>query len=397
MTKYNKITPEGMSDILFKNADAKRDIENKITCVFKKRGYGEVITPTLEFYDVFDNSENSLPQEKAYKLFDSKGRILVLRPDMTAPMLRVCATKLDQKYLPYKLFSKQQVFRCNEYLNAKSDEITQCGVEIIGAKGIKADIEVIVSAIKALEACGLNDFKIELGHIGFFKELAKLVFDSDEKIDTARQLIEKKNFAELDMWLEDFDKESSHIKALKRLPLLFGGVEVFDEASSLASSKAASEIIKFLRDIYDQLCSMGYSKYLFIDLGMVHSMNYYTGLIFRGFIEGYGDTVLSGGRYDNLGKNFGLDLSSTGFAISVDSILDVYIKYNNTLKQGKKVLIHYQQGCLDKANKLLSELSQSGIRAEISLFDNLEESKNYQQVNTIDEIYLVTVSDIKVI
>ena len=148
----------------------------------------------------------------------------------------------------------------------------------------------------------LQIFKIELGHIGFFKELAKLAFDTEEKIDLARQLIEKKNFAELDMWLENYDKDSSHIKALRRLPMLFGGVEVLDEAYSLAPNKAAADIIIFLRDIFDQLSTMGFSKYLFIDLGMVHSMNYYTGLIFRGFIEGYGDTVLSGGRYDNLGK-----------------------------------------------------------------------------------------------
>ena len=99
------------------------------------------------------------------------------------------------------------------------------------------------------------------------------------------------------------------------------------------------------------------------------------------------------------GKNFDLDLSCTGFAINVDSILGVYIKSDNVLKlkQGKKALIHYQENCLDNANKLLLKLTQEGLRAEISLFDNLEESKYYSEINNIDEIYLVTKSDITIL
>ena len=146
----NKITPVGMFDILPFDAAIKREIEEKLKATFTSRGFREIITPTLEFYDVFSASQ--LPQESMYNLFDPQGRILSLKPDVTAPLLRVCSTKLDPKQMPYRIWYSQQVFRRNKALNARRDETTQCGVEIVGAKGIRADAEAIVTAIKAFLA-----------------------------------------------------------------------------------------------------------------------------------------------------------------------------------------------------------------------------------------------------
>ena len=90
MNKYDRITPEGTRDALFAECTLRRQIENRLNGLFTARGYSEIITPTLEFYDVFNRDANPFPQEQMYKLTDAKGRLLVLRPDNTVPIARVC-------------------------------------------------------------------------------------------------------------------------------------------------------------------------------------------------------------------------------------------------------------------------------------------------------------------
>ena len=93
MRNYDLITPEGTKDLLFGECIIRRDIENTLLDLFKSRGYCEMITPGLEFFDVFNLNSQYFPQENLYKLTDSKGRLLVMRPDSTMPIARVVATR----------------------------------------------------------------------------------------------------------------------------------------------------------------------------------------------------------------------------------------------------------------------------------------------------------------
>jgi ATP phosphoribosyltransferase regulatory subunit len=80
--------PEGTCDQLFKECVALRDVQNIMTSLFKSHGFSEVVTPSLEFFDVFNGKASAMPQEMMYKLIDNKGRILVMRPDNTMPVAR---------------------------------------------------------------------------------------------------------------------------------------------------------------------------------------------------------------------------------------------------------------------------------------------------------------------
>ena len=167
---------------------------------------------------------------------------------------------------------------------------------------------------------------------------------------------------------------------------------MLNEARELAPNGEAADIIVYLKDIYDQLTALGYEKHLFIDLGLVHSIHYYTGLVFRGYLKGYGDVVLSGGRYDKLSQSFEKDLCSTGFAVYVDSILGVLLKNIDDIHVNPrpKALIHYEEGCIKQANLLLDELSKEGVRAQISLCDTQTESQTYAKIHGIETIYVVS-------
>lgn len=359
-------TPEGTKDRLFSECLERRQVQTALVELFRRRGYTEVITPEVEFYDLFVQSGNPIPQEAMLKIIDRSGKIMVMRPDCTAPIARVAATKLKGQVFPQRLYYDQTVFRSGQAHEGGSSEIAQCGVEMIGAVGMKADLEMVAMAVDALRACGLRRFHVELGHAGFFLSLATGLELWGSQQEKMRALIEGKNFAALNQMLDDY-QDSPACAALRRLPYLFGGVEVLDEAERLAGRNRA---VTYLRELYGELEAAGYGPYVRFDLGMVHQIDYYTGLVFRGYTEGAGEAVLSGGRYDNLVGAFGMDAQATGFAVDVDAVgacLEVETPKLETV-------IHYGPGQLARALAVVD--SRPAGSCELSPCRTLESTLN---------------------
>ena len=201
---YTINTPEGTRDRLFAECRERRQVQRALTALFARRGYAEVSTPEVEFYDLFLQSGSPLPQESMLKIIDRSGKIMVMRPDCTTPIARVAATKLKTLPLPQRLFYDQTVFRSGQAHKGGSSEIAQCGVELMGAAGQKADLEVVALAVDALRTCGVEDYHVELGHVGFFRDLAGRVDMPAAVIEQMRLLIEGKNFAALNDLLEPY-------------------------------------------------------------------------------------------------------------------------------------------------------------------------------------------------
>ena len=193
MPRYNLITPEGTRDYLLEEAAAIEKTEQTIHHLFESRGFSRVITPAIEFLDVYNENGHSIPVEYMYKLTDYKGRLMVIRPDSTMPIARLCATRLRDEALPLRLYYSQSVYAQNRVLAGRRDEVKQSGVELIGAAGLRADLEMVSLAADVLHACHLNSFRIEIGHIGIFNALADaLSIDEDER-EQIRLYIESKN------------------------------------------------------------------------------------------------------------------------------------------------------------------------------------------------------------
>ena len=358
-------TPEGTRDRLFAECRARRRARQALTELFQSRGYGEVSTPEVEFYDLFLQSGSPLPQEAMLKIIDRGGRIMVMRPDCTTPIARVAATKLKSLPLPQRLYYDQTVFRSGDAHRGGSSEIAQCGVELIGAAGAKADLEMVALAVDALRACGLTGFHVELGHAGFFKDLAARMEMDEDEVERMRALIEGKNFAALNDLLEPYGDRPA-CKALRRLSRLFGGVEVLDEAEALAGSHPA---LTYLRDLYRELEAAGYGTWIRFDLGLVHQIDYYTGVVFRGYADGAGNAVLSGGRYDGLTAAFGRSAPATGFAVDADAVAGCLPPEESPRLE---LLVHFEAGQLSWALSALE--GAAGGRRELSPCGTLEET-----------------------
>lgn len=387
MKNYLNKTPEGTRDLLFEECIARREVEERLSELFRSHGYNQVVTPSIEYYNVFSRSSSGLRQEDMYKLTDAGGRLIVLRPDNTLPIARVASGRLKDATLPLRLFYCQNIFRRHMLMAGHSDECQQCGVELIGADGYRADLEILTLAVQALEDVSTEGFKIEIGHAGFYHALCDLL-DTDEEIrQEISSLIEKKNYAALADLLDTLpDTEAS--RALRRLPRLFGGAEILDEAAELCTTPKAQEALDYLRKVYAAAVKLGAEGSVTIDLGLVHRNNYYTGLVFRGYIPGSGATVLSGGRYDRLLGEFGNALPATGFGVEVDELYKALLDSASAPSVPvPDALVFGEDGCELDALQKMTELTRAGLVCENFTGSTREEAVQYAQRRRIPKLY----------
>ena len=321
MNRFRISTPEGTRDLLFSSCRALRQTENAVRDALEERGYSEIITPAVEYYDVFAQANPELDQDQMLKIIDKSGRICVARPDNTTPIARIAATRLDDAALPVRLYYSQKVFRSVSGDHGHKGEFLQVGAELIGADGLAADKDILSAAFAALSKTGADNFRIELGHAEIYKALIEELGADAASSEAIRRLIENKSFAALGDALQPFGSRPA-AKALCAMPQLFGGIEVLDEVETLTGNVRVLGAIAYLRRLYQALDEAGYGDRIMIDLGLVHEMDYYTGIMFRGYIGGAGAAILAGGRYNALCAKFGRDLPAGGFGIDVESVAE---------------------------------------------------------------------------
>ena len=365
--RNKNIIPEGSRDLIFNECRKKKIIINGLEKTFETFGYDEVITPTVEYYKTFSIDDKCMDEEKIYKFFESSGRILALRPDMTLPIARVVSTKMKEVKTPIRLRYTSNIFRVNRKFDGKKNEYTDLGVELIGVPELDGDIEVLTMALEGFKKLNISNFKLEIGNIKFFNEIfdkSKIREDEKEKL---AELIEEKSLIELEKFLNSLEIEESKRNFFKRLPWLFGDEDILNNNIEFKDDKDVMSAILYLKKINKILKELGYEDNITFDLGMVPGVNYYTGIIFKGYIEGAIAPVLSGGRYDNLIKSFGRDLPAVGFSIDVDLILE-NINFNNEEKI-KEYIIYYGKNKLVQAIKESRAIRDKGIRVKLLACD----------------------------
>ncbi len=321
MNSRNTHTPEGLTDILVNECQLKFKIEAATREVFAHHGYHIVQPPTFEYYDVYDSAGVTRP-ENMFKFFDTNGRMLALRPDLTTSVARMAATK-PLGDLPYRIAYTGTAFRNDEaFSNARQREFTQLGIELIGESGVQADAEVIEIAIEALLKAGVCDFQIDMGQVCYFSGLVNLAGLDAEQSNLLRKKINDKNFVAIEEMLKNLNIKPELKEIFLELPKMFGGIDVVINAlKNPVLDDFSRDALNNLMQIYEILKEKGLENYLAIDLSMVPNLDYYTGMIIKGFTKGVGFPVCSGGRYDNLTAKFGRPLPATGVAIGIERIM----------------------------------------------------------------------------
>lgn len=388
MRHNHLITPDGTSDLLFSECAMRRAVEKAVCKLFARSGYSEVRTPLIEFYDVFDLVSEPITQESMYKLTDNKGRLLVLRPDNTMPIARMVATKLRGAAMPLRLYYNQPFFRISESMRGGSDQVGQAGVELIGASGMRADLEVLTLAVSALSEC-THSFRLEIGHVGIFKALvAKLPVDEARR-ESIRRYIESKNYASLSAELDNMEQTES-VMALRQLPRLFGDSNVLQKARELMPGEEIAGYLDSIGVIYNALSEMGHREKLLIDLGLVHQNDYYTGIVFSAYTEGSGAKILGGGRYDTLLGQFGAEHCACGFAINIDDLVKALNPSERKATCVPELLIVAESGKEIEALKYMAELQKTKTAAEFCLLEDIGDALEYARDRGIMRVDIVS-------
>jgi ATP phosphoribosyltransferase regulatory subunit len=316
---YKQQVPEGVQDYLAAECYNKRIVEEKIRERFLLCGYDEIETPMFEYCDVFANGIGSIRQEKMIKFFDQQGRILALRPDITMPIARMAATKLAD--FPQRLFYIGNAFGYDNSVHGVQKEFTQAGVECIGIPGVAADAEMIALAIQSLLNAGLDNFQIDIGQVEFFKGLMEEADLNREESETLREALDRKDMLGMELVLRDKPLSSGLKERIMQLAMLYGGEEVLGEAYDFSAHPRCRSAVEHLKRVYALLEAFSLSQYVSIDFGMIKSIDYYTGVIFRGITDDLGYPLLAGGRYDTLMGSFGREACAIGFAIGLKRVL----------------------------------------------------------------------------
>lgn len=386
MTQYGKFVPEGVRDILLDECRARREAQQRLSAIFTRRGYQEVMTPGLEFYDLFRLPGAALRQREMYKSTDCAGRLLVFRPDSTLPIARMAATRLQSRRLPLRLFYHQNVYRSWPELSGKSHESAQMGVELLGAGGLRADLEVVCAAVECLGAV-TEDFHLEIGHAGLFSLLASRLKISPEQREELRAAIQAKNYGALSELLDPLGN-GQEVQAIRRLPRLFGGEEALAQAESWGLAKEEAGPLEYLRELYTALKELGLGDRLMVDLGLVQRSDYYTGIVFSGYVGSSGRQVLTGGRYDSLCGKFGREMPAAGFAVDMNGAAEL-LAAQLPPAAAADVLVHGEKGWEIAAQQELARLTASGLHCEGSVWESAEEAEAYARSAGIPEIVIV--------
>ena len=316
---YYKL-PAGVQDILPGEYYNLSLLEDRLKEKFRKAGCRFVRSAALEYYDAFAEIRNRAPQRDMFTMTDGDGSLLVLRPDMTLAVSRIAATRLKDARV--RLAYVGEVWNNAEGAgNLSQREVLQAGVEFLGESGAFSDAFAVAFAVECLKETGLDDFTVDVGHVGFFKGLLSGAGISEADTERLRACINAKDGIGAAMLLKNSGVSGRAAEALQALPSLFGGEEVLARAEKLTDDPTALGALEHLKKVHALLKEFGCEKYVSFDLGTVKSLSYYSGILFTGLTGALGAPVLSGGRYDMLADDFGKHIPAVGFAMGLKRIL----------------------------------------------------------------------------
>ncbi|WP_110928490.1 ATP phosphoribosyltransferase regulatory subunit [Bacillus massiliglaciei] len=313
--------PLGMRDTLPVLFETKASVRNKMHEVIKRWGYQFIETPALEYYETIGEASAILDQQ-LFKLLDQQGNTLVLRPDMTAPIARVAASKLLMQRIPHRLAYSANVYRAQQREGGRPAEFEQMGIECIGNGSISADAEMIALLADVLKAAGLEDFKISIGHIGFLQEIFISILGNEERAAVLRKFLYEKNYVGYREHVKSLPLSSIDKQRLIEFISLRGGEKAVEQAFELVENGRGARKLEELKELAAQLKEFGVDTHVSFDLTLVSHMSYYTGTLFEVYAGQVGSPIGNGGRYDNLLDKFGWDAPATGFAVRMDRLVE---------------------------------------------------------------------------
>ncbi|MCH4169702.1 MAG: ATP phosphoribosyltransferase regulatory subunit [Lactobacillus sp.] len=350
----NKTLPTGTRDEFGTIAMVKDQVIQTIQQNFKHRGFKKIITPLLEYRDVF---QSLAPQAyQPYQFIDEHGDTLVLRPDMTLPVARMMsATGIDT---PIKWYYSGDVFRVKKRMSGSYNQITQAGMEIIGYRSLKAEWECLVAASEISQKLGIADMTLELSHAKFVPNVLAALPISAPMADNLVQALYDKDLTQYQALLEPLVNDPFY-PFLKDWPWLFGDFDaVLDQLTQLPKIATLESIIADLRATKAFISQRFPNVTVTLDLCVQPPQTYYTGMVFHAYSQDATSYLFSGGRYDKLLTNFQQTAQpAVGLAFDIDAI----VAQRHLPKAPQETLIYFEADQWAHAEALQARTPNSNL------------------------------------
>jgi ATP phosphoribosyltransferase regulatory subunit len=304
--------PSGTRDVLPDEMRELRAITDALRGVFEGHGYGEVYTPAIEYEATLRRGDGGV--QPAYRVFDDHGEVLALRADMTVPIARLVATRYPAAEPPLRFSYIAHAYRQVTPHRGQMREFLQAGIELVGAPGSAGTAEALTVLCHALDAVGLEGYRVGLGDAALYPALLSgLGVDAEHRERLLHELATK-DFVGLEREVSDLGVADADAELLVRVPQLRGGPDVL-----AAPPGPVADALAGLRAVLDRL-DAGVARRVIFDLGLARGLGYYTGAVFDVYDPALGEPLGGGGRYDDLLGRFGRSLPAVGFAIGVDRL-----------------------------------------------------------------------------
>lgn len=367
--------PLGMRDTLPGLFEKKHRIRSLMEEVIKRWGYSFIETPTLEYYETVGTASAILDQQ-LFKLLDREGHTLVLRPDMTAPIARVAASKLLNEEMPLRIAYSANVFRAQQREGGRPAEFEQIGIEVINDATVSSDGEAIALMVSSLKETGLVDFQISIGHVAFVQELFLQILGTEERANALRRFLYEKNYVGYREHVNSLALSTIDKQRLLGLLELRGGENVIAKALELVENEKGKEAIMQLQELAEIIADYGEAEKVKFDLTLVSHMSYYTGILFEVYAGKVGFPIGNGGRYGLLEK-FGKKASATGFAVRLDHLLEAL---NGTVEQVTEAhCILFSQERRPEAFQLAKKMHAEGVHTVLQDINGVKNLDAYTQ------------------
>ncbi|WP_027626277.1 ATP phosphoribosyltransferase regulatory subunit [Clostridium lundense] len=291
--------------------------------MFLKEGFIQIQPSTFESLDKLAGINKKIKNESTVKVLSSSSKIFVLRPDITLNIIKNLIPRWEED-LKLKLFYTSTIYKNKDEANIK--EIMQMGIEYLGEDSFKGDIEAVALALKVLRKFNDN-FILDIGSSKYVDGILNKLNLNENIQNQLKSLIYRKNKFELINFIQTLNL-SNEVQELISNILDFQGnlTEIISKAKNFYMNEEMKKAIEELVNLNRFIQENGYMKYAHFDLSMVTELDYYDGLIFKGYYPKCYREIISGGRYDSLTKEFGRKVSAIGFSVNLDSLMKNYYK-----------------------------------------------------------------------
>lgn len=356
MSSNRWLLPDGVEEVLPSRARSIEALRRQILDLYHNRGYELVMPPLIEYTDSLLVGLGSDMDLYSFKMADQlSGKMLAVRPDMTPQVARIDAHSLARDCVTRYCYAGS-VLHTVPLGTSASRSPFQVGAELYGEASVDADIEIIALMLDTVRLVSDERICLDLGHVGVFTALVKATGLQGAAKDAVFDALQRKSESDLHLALAGSGIASSHSEAFVSLLAMNGGIDVLERLNTVfkALNIDVSEQLGECRQVFDAICAQFTNVDVFFDFTELRGYHYHTGLVFAALVDGFGEAIANGGRYDDIGEVFGRPRPATGFSSSIDRL-------SQKLSLAQEQRVYVAHALLADAAEEIARLRAEGI------------------------------------